>query len=148
MSSQTDLMAELFGMCSREDAALFLRKLEQQLFPQPQAAACTPDIAQMIEYLHKNYSRPDFSCNEAATHFGMQPSSFSRFFKQQTGELPINFLTTLRMEAAKQLLVSTDASLNDIVLSVGYYSTSSFIKRFREYEKMTPVAYRTAHKAQ
>ena len=54
----------------------------------------------------------------------------------------------LRIEAAKKLLVETDVPLNDIVLRVGYYSASSFIKRFREAEKMTPMAYREAHKAQ
>lgn len=146
-SNQTNLMDELFSMCSREDVEFFLRKLEKQILPQTMKA-CAPDIMQMIDYLHKNYSRADFSCSEAATYFGMQPSTFSRFFKQHTNELPINYLTMLRIEAAKKLLVETDVPLNDIVLRVGYYSASSFIKRFREAEKMTPMAYREAHKAQ
>lgn len=145
--NQTNLMDELFSMCSREDVESFLRKLEQQILPQT-IKVCAPDILQMIDYLHKNFSRADFSCNEAATYFGMQPSTFSRFFKQHTNELPINYLTMLRIEAAKKLLVETDEPLNDIVLRVGYYSASSFIKRFREAEKMTPMAYREAHRAQ
>lgn len=137
------LFETLFRIQSDSDAIAFLHDLKQAILRELEVKGGNhTDVSEMIEYIHAHYLRQSFSCTEVATHFGMQSSSFSRFFKQQTGLLPINYLTALRIEAAKEMLSTTDLPLSSIVTAVGYYSISSFIKRFREYEKKTPLEYR------
>lgn len=43
---------------------------------------------------------------------------------------------------AKELLLKTDMNIADIAAAVGYYSVSSFIRRFKEMEKLTPGEYK------
>ena len=55
---------------------------------------------------------------------------------------PIDYVTDLRIRRAQQMLSETDLSISEIVDQIGYYSISSFIKRFRQYTGMTPGEFR------
>lgn len=54
----------------------------------------------------------------------------------------LEYLIDLRIRQAKELLHSTDMTVNDISMSVGYYNASSFIRRFKQHEGVTPNEYR------
>jgi transcriptional regulator GlxA family with amidase domain len=55
---------------------------------------------------------------------------------------PMEYLRTVRMQAAQKLLTTTAQSLAQISVSVGCADQSHFTKRFREITGMTPAAYR------
>ena len=74
-------------------------------------------------------------------HFSMTLTNLSQYFKNQTGQTVIDYTTNLRMEKAKELLISTELGLNDIPLQVGYLNVSSFIRRFKQLTGLTPGQY-------
>ena len=53
------------------------------------------------------------------------------------------YLWTLRLEKAKELLNNTDMSIDEISIAVGYFNTSSFRRKFKQDTGLTPSQYRT-----
>jgi len=67
---------------------------------------------------------------------------FSRIFQRVTGVSPGRFLSALRLQEAKQLLVSTQLNVTDISLRVGYNSVGTFSSRFTRSVGLSPTTYR------
>ena len=111
--------------------------LQKQTAHQPQELS-----DQMVSYLKSNYSSVDFSLQTMAEAFEMSPPNLSTYFKKKTGKTILNYLTELRIEKAKELLSGSNMSLHDIALEVGYYSFTSFMRRFKQYAGITPGEYR------
>lgn len=65
-----------------------------------------------------------------------------RYFKETMGMTIMEYLNRYRIEQAAAMLEETDKKVLDISLDCGYENFSYFIRRFREYKGMTPVAYR------
>jgi two-component system, response regulator YesN len=99
-------------------------------------------VEQMIEYIRHNYKECEFTFQTMARDFNMALPNLSQYFKDQTGETLLDYTTSLRMEAAKQLLTERDVPLKVIAEQVGYYNVSSFIRRFKQLVGMTPGEYR------
>ena len=99
-------------------------------------------LSEVLAYIADNYQRCDFSINEVAVHFSMLPSNLSSFFKDNMQCTMMDYLIKLRMNLAKDLLRSTSLPLQEICERVGYYNVSSFSRRFKTYEGITPNTYR------
>lgn len=67
---------------------------------------------------------------------------FTRIFQQVTGVSPGRFLSAMRLQRAKQLLVSTSLNVADISNLVGYTSVGTFSSRFTRSVGLSPTAYR------
>lgn len=67
---------------------------------------------------------------------------FLRLFRQAYGETPLKYLAQTRLERARTLLESTDRSVTEICLDVGYESPASFSSAFRRYAGVPPQRYR------
>ncbi|MET8260586.1 helix-turn-helix domain-containing protein [Micromonospora sp. NPDC005553] len=67
---------------------------------------------------------------------------FTRIFQRTTGVSPGRFLSALRLQRAKQLLISTTLNVADISLRVGYNSVGTFSSRFTRSVGMSPTTYR------
>ena len=100
---------------------------------------------QIIAYIKENYTNYSFSIDEISTHFNMSPPSLSLYFKEHIGQTFIDYVTCLRFDKAKLLLESSDLPLKDIAVSVGYFNTSSFIRRFKVVIGITPGEYRNMY---
>ncbi len=57
----------------------------------------------------------------------------------------VKYLTAIRLDEAKKLLLTTDHSIASISEMVGYPNVTNFYRHFRSQTKMTPAAYREAH---
>ena len=76
---------------------------------------------------------------------GLSRAHFSREFRSAFGESPRAYLLTRRLERAAALLRTTDRSVADVCLSVGWQSIGSFTTSFTRTFGMSPTAYRAAH---
>jgi len=103
-------------------------------------------IEQVIVYLREQYMTP-LSLESCADLFGTSPYTLSRAFKQITGINFIDFLTNIRINNAKTLLMETDMKINEIADSVGYQH-SYFNRLFKKYEGITPSQFRELNRAE
>ena len=133
--SECSSVSELFTIIRR-----IRRILEEDA---ENAPAQDPLIDEIVRYIEDNYCRCDFSMQEVAEHFSMLPSNLSSFFKEHMQCNMLDYLIELRMNHARRLLKTTDLPLKEISESVGYYNVSSFIRRFKTHEGITPNNYRS-----
>lgn len=75
---------------------------------------------------------------------GVSNTYLSSHFKQTFGVGVVQYINQLRIDQAKELILSTDMSIKDIALAVGFNSDVSFIRVFKKYEEKTPSALRKA----
>jgi two-component system response regulator YesN len=73
----------------------------------------------------------------------LSPNYLSFIFKQETGESVIEYITKVRMEAAKELLKSKDLKILEVSEMVGYENSTYFSTVFKKYTGMYPQKYRT-----
>lgn len=73
---------------------------------------------------------------------GVAERTFKRRFRAATGMSPIEYVHTLRLEAAKQLLEAGDETAESIALEVGYEDAAFFRRLFRRHVQLTPSEYR------
>lgn len=79
---------------------------------------------------------------DIAEKLGMNPSYFSVYFKNKTGENFRDFANRVKIEEGKKLLIESDLSVEDIALSLGYSDYRSFNRIFRSQTGMTPSEFR------
>jgi len=75
----------------------------------------------------------------------MSPAHFSREFKRAYGDTPHRYLFTRRMERATGLLRTTDRTVADICMTVGFRSVGSFTTAFRRTFGVSPLGYRARY---
>lgn len=80
-------------------------------------------------------------------HSGLSERSFKRRFRQATGMAPIDYVHTLRLEEAKQMLEKSDLSVEVVAAEVGYEDASFFRRLFRRKVGMAPSEYRKRFRA-
>ncbi len=79
---------------------------------------------------------------DVAAHIYISHTYLSKLFYKSTGKHFIEYLTSLRMEKAKELMGDVSLKIYDIAALVGYESTKHFNKIFKEYTSFTPKEYR------
>ncbi|WP_219836243.1 AraC family transcriptional regulator [Paenibacillus sp. R14(2021)] len=97
----------------------------------------------IIHHIHRNY-QDNLTLSQLSGLFGMSVSRISEVIKEKTGQTFLHFLQDLRLRHASSLLVSTDYSVIEVALEVGFGSYKTFVKIFRERKGMAPLAYRKA----
>ncbi|WP_218095915.1 AraC family transcriptional regulator [Paenibacillus solanacearum] len=97
---------------------------------------------ELIGYIERHYGDYHFSLHTMAEALSMSASYLSRYFKDQTGLTVSQYVHELRLDKAKELLRTGDDNIQELVKRIGYASPSSFIRKFREAEGMTPGEYR------
>ncbi len=80
--------------------------------------------------------------DDMAAHACMSPYHFNRIFREVVGLPPGQFLSALRIEAAKRLLLETEASTLEVCYEVGYNSLGSFTSRFTQLVGLAPGQFR------
>jgi AraC-like DNA-binding protein len=93
------------------------------------------------DYLASRFDRRT-TLEEVAREAHLSPFYFNRLFAEAFGETPHEFLTRLRIDRARQLLLADRESVTDICFAVGYESLGSFSTRFRSLTGFSPLAFR------
>ncbi len=93
------------------------------------------------EYINENYAK-DISLDDVSREVDISPYYFSKVFKEETGENFIEYLTNIRIEKAKELLIETDLSMKEICGSIGYSDPNYFSRTFKKNTGVTPTEYK------
>lgn len=99
-------------------------------------------VKKITEYLEEHY-REKISLDQIAANMYLSSYYISKLFKSETGDTPINYLISLRMEKARELLDEMpERSIQSVAAEVGYEDAYHFSKLFKKYYGISPLYYR------
>jgi two-component system response regulator YesN len=106
-----------------------------------QDARKVTQIRPAINYIDANYDKPIGLADIARASY-MSVSRLAHVFKEQMGITLIDYLTSVRIERAKQLLLATTQNCTEICFQVGYNNQSYFTRTFKRLVGVTPRQFR------
>jgi transcriptional regulator GlxA family with amidase domain len=110
--------------------------------PAPDGASLEP----LLRWLEQHPHEPQ-SLARIARRAAMSTRTLSRRFREQTGTTPAQWLLTLRVRRAQELLESTALSVERVAAEAGFGSTAAFRDRFRRVVGTSPLTYRRAFRS-
>lgn len=105
---------------------------------------CAPYLRELKHYIDNHLERP-LKLEDLEKHCHMSKYRICHEFSTAFGLPPIKYLNKKRLEAAENLLLSTEKKVHEIALETGYENTNHFIHLFKKEYGTTPQAYREAH---
>lgn len=104
-----------------------------------------PSYLSEIKHSMDTFFMNDFNLQELETRYHVNKYRICREFAAAFGLPPLKYLNKRRLEAATNLLLSTDKRVHEISLEVGFETTNHFINLFKREMGTTPQAYRNAN---
>lgn len=132
------------SISSVEDLKLVLQTLCSQVILDIKAKPERPQKLSMKDataYIDCHFCDPDFSVKSLAADYKMSVSNFSHQFKTYTGKTVSDYINHKKIQYAKELLRETGGSVAEVASKVGYFHTSSFIRKYKQEEGITPGEY-------
>lgn len=143
---------EMFG-------TYYARHVEQHFFHEVRKAYTLPydlkggiqahpdeDIARIQSWIRHNFAQA-ISVQSLAKSVNMSLRTFNRRFKKATHQTPLKYMQTIKMQAAGELLQTSNLSIADIADKIGYQDLSHFTEIFKNHFATTPSQYRTTVRA-
>lgn len=123
---------------------ILLKHFEQNLVPEKeQYDKRLNDVRRLhpvFRLIENNYNS-SISLEEASLAANMSRHYFCRFFKKTTGSTFIQYIHQVRIDRAKQLMLTSNLSITQIALEVGFESVSHFFRVFHRLTLLTPLKY-------
>lgn len=98
------------------------------------------------DQIRKTYMSDEISLNTIAAEVGMSPSYFSSIFSKEMGKTFVEYLTEIRMDRAKELLMCSSMKTSEIGYEVGYKDPHYFNYIFKKTQNCTPKEFRARGK--
>ena len=102
-------------------------------------------LLEIARYMQTHYQEK-LSLEELGQVFHMSPKYFSSFFQKHFSRNLTEYVTSIRIECAKKILVESDADMELVSQQAGFSSSSYFIRIFRKSLGLTPGQYRKKYK--
>ena len=96
--------------------------------------------------LIKENLKEQYSNKILANYLNLNERTFTRRFKKALNTTPNKYMQNLRIEKAKELLITTNKSFDSITFEVGFYNESSFRKLFKRETSLNPSEFRKRYK--
>lgn len=124
---------------------LLQKRFQKQIEVNPAEVTITPVdqkfLTQALEVVEKNMDNPDFSVENFSHDMFMNRVTLYRKILSITGKTPIEFIRSIRLKRAAQLLEKSGMSVAEIAYEVGFNSPKNFTKSFKEEFKILPSQY-------
>lgn len=129
---------EEFGLCiDKLRISMFEHELENSKTDEAQETSIRGIICYMQEHLAE-----EISLQLLAEEFHLSAPYISQLFKNETGVNYLTYLTNIRMEHAKKMLIGSKLPISDIAEHSGYADYRVFSKVFKKVQGITPTQYR------
>lgn len=100
-----------------------------------------PLIHKSVKYIERNYAREDLYTPDLAEMSGIGETYYRSIFISVFQVPPARYIQNYRVEKAKQLLVNSSGSIDDIATAVGFANSSYFCKVFKSTTGLTPTEF-------
>jgi transcriptional regulator GlxA family with amidase domain len=111
--------------------------------PDESDAGTGPTRAWALERLDQTLSLADL-----ARHAGMSVRTFTRRFREETGETAVTWLNRARVDRARHLLETTDLPVDRVAADAGFGTTASLRQHLATAVGLSPLAYRRTYRAE
>ncbi|WP_090162956.1 response regulator [Pseudobutyrivibrio xylanivorans] len=141
--SRANYLSELMSLSGLADEKIwFTEKIKDAAFwvSNKHEEQSMSAVNQAKQYIDENYMK-ELTLDDVSRVVNISSYYFSKVFKEETGENFIDYLTKLRIEAAKKLLKTTNKSMKEISAEVGYSDPNYFSRNFKKYTGKTPTDY-------
>ncbi|MGQ9747638.1 MAG: helix-turn-helix domain-containing protein, partial [Candidatus Caldatribacteriaceae bacterium] len=124
-----------------EEIAVFLLR-SNSFSPLPDLSPQQREVVERaLRFMHE-HSHDITHVKEVARAYGLSPQYFRRLFKHHVGVSPKRYLTTLKIQRSKCLLLHEEQSVTEVAMDLGFGSTQQFSKVFRKVTGLSPSIWR------
>lgn len=95
----------------------------------------------VISYIDEHYKEKIY-IEELSAMINVSPDYFTKMFKESIGKTPIDYINAMKVNAAMDLLCTTELPMTEIADSIGFCNPNYFHKIFKQYMMTSPLAYR------
>jgi AraC-like DNA-binding protein len=103
-----------------------------------------PSLSNIISYIENNYTK-DIKLDFLADMANMSVNSIINIFKKTFNTTPLNYIISLRIRKACEIMMYTDKSLTHIALDTGFCDSNYFSRVFKKVMGTTPSEYRNKY---
>ncbi|MDF2594339.1 MAG: AraC family transcriptional regulator [Clostridia bacterium] len=128
------LLSELLIMIKE-----YIQTLEDKEYESHQII--NPKVDKILKYISSNYSDP-LTLTSIAEQFYISPFYLSKIFKKSTNLSIVEYINSLRIREAKELLERSQTKIADIAEKVGFSSSSHFSRTFKLVTGLSPQQYK------
>ncbi len=132
----------LRGALYRETASALVKLSLLELVKSHTSAADSRLCREVQAYIHAHYADQSLTNQDIAAHFNYHPYYLSRLMREHTEMSLHQYLLWYRVNIARNYLLTTAYSIEEVSWQSGFGSAAYFIKTFREHTGMTPGKYR------
>ncbi len=123
----------------------FVNLLCEEIHKQEQQSTPVSQLCRDVSsFIRENYQDPDLNISQTGLHFELTPAYLSALFKKETGESLLGFITQVRLDAAKELLIQGQP-VTRIAEQCGFRDSSTLIRVFKRATGLTPGQYKNIH---
>ena len=115
-----------------------------QVLHEKEKPALHPKARQAIQYIDHHYTE-EITTEKLAASLSVSPKYFGTLFKEGTGKTVSEYVHSLRMYNARQMLIGSNASIHEIAFLLGYTNEFYFSNKFKQSEGVSPLKYREDH---
>lgn len=142
------LITQIYGRSIAQQVELnfsheIRKPYEEQRYLEGSVDRHADELIAQIQFWMKNNLNSPLNLADVAQQFNLSSRSLSRRFKLATAVTAIEYWQQLRIEAAKDLLASTNLSIQEIGFHVGFQDQGHLTRLFKKALNLTPKAYRT-----
>lgn len=124
---------------------LLQKRFQKQIEVNPGEVTITPVdekfLQQALEIIEKQIDNPEFSVDEFSKEMYMSRVTLYRKIQSLTGKSPLDFIRSIRLKRAVQLLDKSGMSVSEVAYQVGFNDPKIFRRIFKEEFKITPSEY-------
>jgi len=119
----------------------FLLTLQTMNKPKTTNEVNQTKISKVQEYISRHY-RDELPLSKLAEVASLAPTSLCHIYKAHTGSCLSQYINAVRIQHAKELLLSTDCSIKVVAFECGYSTLTNFNRQFLRHAGSTPTAWR------
>jgi len=113
------------------------RQLMLSYYPREKMEKIQPGV----DYLHQHFADPSIRVDDLAEKCGFHPRYFAKVFRDTFGTSPKQYLLQLRMERARELILSNRYTISQVAKMTGFADIYHFSKTFKQENGVSPTAY-------
>ncbi|MDD4681424.1 MAG: helix-turn-helix domain-containing protein, partial [Clostridia bacterium] len=99
-------------------------------------------VRRTLDIIRKDYNHTDLSLKRIASNLKVTPAYLGQLFKEETGKYFNDYLTEIRLQESRILLLETDLKIRDILYCIGISNQSYFNRIFKKAYGMSPLDFR------